>query len=144
MNDQEKSPDEKVRWQKTRIDQLSHVNYLILTFSLAALGFAVSLLPDDKFDRVVGSLHSYRLSLLLFVLSIGLGIWCAINRLRDFRSTARRARLEYEGGNQCEVESLRFFTKKLGEWSWGILWCQIGFFGAGILFFMLAIAGRLF
>ncbi len=136
MNRQEKLYDKRVRWQETRIKQFSYVNYLVLTLALAASGFVLTMMPNNS-NYVVSFLCTYQLPFICFVLSILLGIWCANNRLRDFRATARITKLKYKGKDEDEngnkIDDLRALTKKLGQRSWIILWWQIGLFVAGIL-----------
>ena len=147
MNEQDKLYDAKVRWEETRVKQLSYVSYLILTLSVAALGFALSfwhLNDSDPFEFTSSSYSSfsfltYCLSLFLFVYSIWLGIRCAINRLRDFRETAQREKLKYEGGHQCEVNELQDLTDRLGAKTWRMLRRQIRCFSGGVLFFVVVI-----
>ena len=129
-----------IRWQSIAITQLSYSINLILTFSVAAIGFAVSLLLNDSFEPSDCQKHFFILSLFLLLLSGALGIWCTINRLRDFRATARITNLKGKEGNVSELTGLRALTKKLGEKTWGIFWWQIGSFSAGILILVLSVA----
>ena len=73
--------------------------------------------------------------------SIVAGVWCVINRLRDFRMTKEIPRKEKElwidGVPDRDIESsvlpLRSATCKLGKFTWMLLWWQIGLFAAGAL-----------
>jgi homoaconitase/3-isopropylmalate dehydratase large subunit len=43
------------------------------------------------------------------------GFWCTINRLRDFRATAKITNLKRKEGNESELSDLRALTTKLGK-----------------------------
>ena len=145
MNDDEKLYDRKVRWQETRIKQFSHANYLILTFSLAILGFAVSLATTNNFSTITLGMWfvvPYAISLICFVISICLGVYCTYTRLKDFQKTAKITRLQYSQGNFTEtpeIKKLRCETHKLGECSWCLLRCQICTFASGFIFLIFAL-----
>lgn len=136
-----KEGDEKyIRWQGITITQLSYSINLILTFSVAAIGFAVSLRLNENFKPTSCQTYAFFLSLILLLVSGALGIWCTINRLRDFRATARITNLKRKEGNESELTTLRALTNKLGKKTWGIFWWQVGTFCAGIFVLVLTIA----
>lgn len=80
------------------------------------------------------------LALLSLVVSIGLGLWCVVNRLRDFRITKGVAR-DRENWEKTlsdieldrRLRDRRSESKKLGKRSWRIFWWQLGTFGLGSL-----------
>ncbi len=129
-----------IRWQAITIAQLSYAINLILTFSVAALGFVVSLLLNEKFNPVSWQSCVFFLSLILLLASGAFGIWCTINRLRDFRATTKITKLRDKKGKESEVQNLRSLTKDLGNKTWGIFWWQIGTFSAGIFLLVLSVA----
>lgn len=137
----ENNKDEKfIRWQGITITQLSYSINLILTFSVAALGFGVSLLLSEEFNPTSCQAYAYFSSLFLLLASGAFGIWCTINRLRDFRATAKICSLKRKDENNSELPDLRELTKKLGKKTWGIFWWQIGSFSVGILILVLSVA----
>jgi len=81
-----------IRWQSIRIVQFGHVNNLILTFATASLGFALTLLKGSRAENVSCSFCIWLLAVVTLLGSLAVGIWCSINRLRDFRETAQIAR----------------------------------------------------
>jgi hypothetical protein len=129
-----------VRWQSTRITQLTYAINLILSFSVAALGFQVSLLLGKEFTPVAWQKCAFSFSLLLLLASTGIGIWCVINRLRDFRATERAALMREHGSSNDEIEPYRKLYDKLGRRTWCLFWWQIGTFGFGILLAVLTVA----
>jgi len=79
-------------------------------------------------------------SLVAFILPVGIGIWCVINRLIDFRKTRKiaRDREDWESDNIGKIEidrrleARRAETKKLGKRTWLLFWWQIGTFVFGV------------
>ena len=79
-------------------------------------------------------------SLVAFILSVGIGIWCVINRLIDFRQTRKiaRDREDWESDHIGKIEidrrleARRAETKKLGKRTWLLFWWQIGTFAFGV------------
>ena len=140
MSDNSNNDEKFIRWQGITITQLSYSINLILTFSVAAIGFSVSLLISENFKPTSCQAYAFFLSLLLLLASGALGIWCTINRLRDFRATAKITNLKRKDGNESELADLRELTKKLGKKTWGIFWWQIGTFSAGIFILVLSVA----
>ena len=85
-----------VRWQKISIDHLGFCNNVLLALAIGALSYSLTLTQDKTFIAARGT-RSY-LGAVLFIalgalsLSIVLGLFCMLNRLRDFRATAQRAK----------------------------------------------------
>ncbi len=130
-----------VRWQSIAIAQITYAVHVILGLSVAALAFQITILLNNQFAPVSWQKCAFSVSLLALLVSAALGIWCVINRLRDFRATAKVARMREEGKPNAEMDPLRALYKKLGERTWGIFWWQIGTFAAGILLMVFAISG---
>jgi len=130
-----------IRWQSTTIAQLTYAVNLVLGFSIAALAFQVTTLLNEKFNPASWQKCAFLLSLLALLASAGLGIWCVINRLRDFRATTKVARMREDGKSETEMEPYRALYKKLGKETWWLFWWQIGTFGVGILLLVFGIAG---
>ena len=129
-----------IRWQSTTIAQLTYAINLVLTLSVAALGFHVSLLLGKEFTPVSWQKCTFSLSLLLLLASTGIGIWCVVNRLRDFRATTRAARMREDGKSDDDIQPCRTLYDRLGRKTWWLFWWQIGTFGLGILLAVLAVA----
>jgi len=127
------------RWQSITIAQLTYSVNLILGLAVAALGFQVALLLNEKFLPLGWQKCAFGVSFVALLSSIGLGIWCVINRLRDFRATTKAARLREGGGSQDDIRPYRVLYEKLGEKTWWLFWWQIGTFGVGIVFSVLAV-----
>jgi hypothetical protein len=123
-----------VRWQSTTIAQLTYSVNLILGLAVATLGFQVALLLNTQFQPAGWQKCAFGASILTLLFSIGLGIWCVINRLRDFRATTKAAQLRESGRPIAEIQPYRDLYKKLGKVTWRLFWWQIGTFGIGIVF----------
>jgi hypothetical protein len=133
--------DSFIRWQSTTIEQLTYAVNLILSFSVATLGFQVTILLDEKFKPSHWQKPVFSVSLVILLISVGLGIWCVINRLRDFRATTRVARMREGGKSDAEMAADRALSDSLGKITWKLFWWQIGTFGVGVLFLVAGIAG---
>lgn len=132
-----------IRWQSITIAQLTYAVNLVLGFAVAALGFQVSILLNEKFIPISWHKCAFSLSLLLLLASVGLGIFCVINRLRDFRATTKVARMREDEKTEEEIQPHRSLYKKLGERTWVLFWWQIGTFGAGVCLLVLGITASL-
>lgn len=114
------------RWRKIAIDQLGYVQNLTLTFAVAAIGYWFSLLRHGDFPP--GSARCFMLlSFLGLASSLFCGLWCALNRLSDFRGTARRA---------CESEDApsKEYLRTLGRLTWALVTSQVVLFAIGAVF----------
>ena len=122
-----------VRWQQVTIGQLGFTNNTVLVLTTASLGFTFAHASPDGGWR--GCVLWFGIGLL--GLSVFFALWCALNRLWDFRETAQIAK-----GDMAEFEkaAARRETKRLGDRTWGLLYCQLGTFGLGLLLLALAFA----
>lgn len=128
-----------MRWQSITIAQLTYAINLILGFSVATLGFLLAILLGDKFNPVSWQKCVFSLSLILLSASVIFGVWVVINRLRDFRATAKAARKREEKAGEEEIEPLRVLYRKLGARTWCLFWWQVGTFSAGVFFAVLSV-----
>lgn len=127
------------RWQATTIAQLTYSINLILGFAVATLGFQIALLLNEQFNPISWQKCAFSLSLILLLASLAFGIWSVINRLLDFRATARVARMRESGIHDDKIRPHRLLYKKFGARTWCLFWCQAGTFSAGILFTVLSV-----
>lgn len=132
-----------IRWQSITIAQLTYAVNLVLGFAVAALGFQVSVLMNEKFMPLSWQKCAFSLSLILLLASVGLGIICVINRLRDFRATTKVARMREEKKTDEEIRPYRDLYKRLGKRTWVLFWCQIGTFGVGVFLLVVGITASL-
>ena len=130
-----------IRWQAIAIEQLGYAVGLVLTFAGASLGFGLALVKDQSYTPTCWSKTFVIAGLSSLLLSLGLGDWCVINRLRDFRETRGIARdrgeLEEQKIPESEINARlaprRSETDKLGKRSWRLFWWQIGTFASGVI-----------
>lgn len=129
-----------VRWQSITIAQLTYAINLIFGLSIAVFGFQVTLLLNEHFYPVsCWQKLTLSLSLVSLIACIVLGIWLVINRLSDFRITARTARRREEGAKEHELGDLRAQSKRFGKRTWRLFYWQIGTFGCRFLLACLSI-----
>lgn len=129
------------RWQGRTIEQFGYALNLILTLSVAALGYELALLLDQRVARVRWEIYLFVLSISSLTLSVGIGLLCVMNRLRDFRATAQTARRREDGASDLELQHLRSSTRSLGQRTWLLFWWQIWTFAIGILALVIAVGG---
>lgn len=132
MEQQKQNREPFQRWQLVTIEQLTYSVNLILGFAIATLGFQITLLTNEKFIPIVYQKCAFLISMIFIVVSISLGIYCVVNRLKDFRATKKVARMGKE--SEEKIQPHRNLTKKLGGRTWILFWWQIGTFGTGVLF----------
>jgi hypothetical protein len=138
-----------VRWQAITIEQLGYAINLFLTFATASLAFSLV-----EFKGQAGSCFGFGKCLLFsaiifFLFSIGIGAWCVINRLQDFRKTKDIARdREHWTREKMDVDEIdkrleirRAAVERLGRATWVLFYMQMGFFGLGVVFLSGGMAG---
>jgi len=96
---------------------------LILGFSVATLGFQVTLLLSNNFNPVSWQKCTFSLSLLLLVASVSFGISVVINRLRDFRATQQPLEKKKNSRQRKILSSTEFST---GNWVKSLGLCSGG------------------
>jgi hypothetical protein len=119
------------RWQKIAIEQLGYVVNLILTFTIAALGYWFVILHDAAFKPSPSAQWAMVASLGLLASSAFCGFGCVVIRLSNFRGTASRAR----GIDPPPKHVL----DGLGRLTWGLFYAQLVTFPFGILALAIAL-----
>lgn len=118
--------DRPQRWQKISIDQFGYTLNLVLTFTVATLGYWFVLLTNTAFDPSSSAKCAMLASLIGLGASSICGLWCSYNRLKDFRETAKRARKDADRMSKDDL-------KQLSQRSWILLRVQLVSFGVGVL-----------
>lgn len=106
--------DRFIRWQTKTNEQLSAASNTILGLATGLSGFVGWLLFDKERDAFLAGFAVA--SLVLLSLSIALGVWCAINRLSDFRLTMKVANPKYQ--NDPRLVEWREMNVCLGRRTW--------------------------
>lgn len=120
--------DSFIRWQSTTREHFSLTSNLILGLATGLLAFHSSLLFEQKLTQA----HAFAFviaGIILLSFSVGLALWCTINRLRDFRLTTQIARKREKG--ETDLGALRQKSNSLGKITWSLFWGQIVMFGPG-------------
>jgi hypothetical protein len=129
-----------IRWQATTIAQLTYTTNLVLTFSVALLGFQVSLIVGNSFRPLSWEKYTFGASVLVAFFAIVLGMWLAVNRLCSFRQTSAAAR-ERERGKTDVARKHRENYGTLDARTWPLFWGQLATFTVGVALLALSIAG---
>lgn len=115
-------------WREKQRNQLSESSNIFFLFASAQLGFIISFIPKE-----IGSVNGccikfffFLTSILLFVSLVLYGL-LALNRLKDFRKTAR---LINDGKSTDEISAS---TEDVGQLTWTLFYLQLGFLAAGTL-----------
>jgi hypothetical protein len=123
-----KENDSFVRWQGITREQFSATTNLVLGLGTGLLAFESTLLLDKKLEAAC-SVSLGVASLLLLFVSVAIGLFCAVNRLSDFRLTAQITKNSSEENKK--VEEMRKRAGAMGTWTWRLFWAQLAFFGFG-------------
>jgi hypothetical protein len=118
--------EKAIRWQKNTLDQLGYALNLILTFTIATLGYCFVLLKDKCFAPGSSAKCAFLFSLSALAISAICGFACILTRLWDFRETARRARNDSEALSREEVRAL-------GRTTWRFFYVQLATFALGVI-----------
>lgn len=137
-NDNESS----IRWRQICREQLTYSINLILGFSVATLGFQLSLLISDKFLDDSWYKVLFLQSILFVFLAVFVGVLVVLCRLTSFRKTAIIVRDRRKIGQCRIVKSLRDCTDFLDSCTWTLFYLQIAFFGVGILLCTISLVCR--
>ncbi len=132
----QKERDSFVYWQEITRNQFSTVSNLILTLATGLLAFYSTFLFEHKFL----STYSFWLAVVgLFLLlgSVFFALWCAINRLLDFRMTTQIVRRREKG--EIDLVELRKRSRLLGKFTWRLFWFQTTSFWLGACCGVLAV-----
>jgi uncharacterized membrane protein YbhN (UPF0104 family) len=138
-----KDRESSIRWQGRTIEQFGYALNLILGLSVAALGYGLTFLLNDVIKRPEWQNCLLVLSMLSLLLSIAVGLFCVVNRLRDFRATTETARNREDGATPLELHSMRMLTRILGKRTWILFWWQITSFGVGIIILAFAVGSAI-
>jgi len=129
-----------VRWQSATRKHFTVTSSVVLGLATGLLAFVsehflLDAPPPNWYVLLTGLI-----AVLSLGTSIGLALWCSINRLRDFRATAQIARKRAEG--EAVLVADRRETTALGEFSWQLYTWQLILFGIGAVASVAALLGR--
>lgn len=124
----EDSYERFTKWQGITREQLGATSNLLLGLATGLLAFTTMLLLERKL--AISCAFGFGVAAcILLTLSIAFALWCATNRLADFRLTAKIAHPKNSGSAQ--LEELREESKRLGERTWVIFKGQLWSFAFG-------------
>lgn len=152
MDEQEKRDEHKlrnervVRWDQYRVNHFSYTNNLFIALNLGFLGFFITQ-SGFNYSCLCWLLTLQILTVLLLGISFLTGILAVLNRLKDFRLTARltklrKKRFEYDhnikaypdiGEIRSDIRGLKTKTSALSPRTWILLNWQIWSFLIGTI-----------
>ena len=126
------------KWENHRIVQLSFINNLIIGLSIALIGYVFNFIEPSNIIFNCTQKFFFWVGILLNIISVAIGIFVAINRLEDFRLTAKIAR-NREKNIRENIQADRNETKIIGKKTWNRFVWQIATFGISFLCFSIVI-----
>ena len=116
------------KWQGVTREQLGATSNLMLGLATGLLAFTMLLLLDEKL--VSSCAFGFGIaSCFLLAMSVVMALWCATNRLADFRLTAQIANPKNTSNPQ--LEEWREESRRFGERTWAIFRGQLWSFAFG-------------
>jgi hypothetical protein len=136
-----------IRWQGIAIRQMGYAVNLILTFATASLGFALTLFKDASLKSHCWGRCFLLMAGVSLMISIAVGTWGVLNRLRDFRESARIARKREGWAKEDrakawiddQLQYQRETNVARGKLSNTLFDWQVGTFGIGAALLVLAV-----
>jgi Na+/melibiose symporter-like transporter len=116
------------KWQSITRVQLGATSNLILGLATGLLAFTTALLLQKKSIISSSAIGFGTVGCIILALSVALALWCAKNRLKDFRLTAQIANPKNKSASLYEW---REESKRLGELTWNIFRGQLWSFALG-------------
>lgn len=115
-----------IRWQGITRDQLGTTSNLFLGLATGLIAFDSALLLQHKSAISSCAVGLGLVGCVLLAFSVALALWCATNRLKDFRLTAKIANPKHSG-SVAILDEWREESTRLGDLTWkifrGQLWC---------------------
>lgn len=114
-----------IRWHNIAIRQFGYALNLVLTLAIATLAYWLALLKDKDFVPGPCAKVLMLLSLIALAVSILSALACVVNRLWDFRGSARRASDHPDAPSQNEL-------RELGGATWRLFYIHLFTFAVGV------------
>jgi Na+/melibiose symporter-like transporter len=128
MTETENGYERFAKWQGVTREQLGATSNLVLGLATGLLAFTTLLLLDKKL--VASFAFGFGIAAcFLLAMSVVLALWCATNRLTDFRLTTKIA--NPKNSSNPQLEEWREESKCLGERTWTIFRGQLWSFALG-------------
>jgi hypothetical protein len=121
------------RYEDARRNQLGAASNLTFALAAGGVGFCGSLLAAKEPAWSCPGNYIFLVSIALFIVTIGLSMFLAWTRLKDFRLTACKLRLELRNADREQIEKLSSQTDQLGNRTWCLYRWQTIVFGIAVL-----------
>lgn len=128
------------RWRDHTIKQMTAASVVLFGLSSAGLGYVLALLNDHGKEFDTTHSLSFRIFAVAFAFSFVAGIFLVINRLEDFRKTAKivkdrdendEARAANKPAPHPDLDDQREETGLLGRFTWILFYIQLAGVGIG-------------
>ncbi|MGG9964487.1 hypothetical protein [Ferruginibacter sp. SUN106] len=113
-----------IRWQGVLREQVTFLNNLLLTLSIAILGFLITTLNNQFFNPIGWKKAFFSFGFILIILSALTGLFASISRLRDFRLTLMKIKNSLTDKNLDESNNLKQWMGIYGKLTWTLLLLQ--------------------
>ncbi len=116
-----------IRWQGVLREQVTFLNNLLLTLSIAILGFLIIALNNQNFKPKGCEKVTFSFGFILIFLSVFMGLFAGISRLSDFRLTLQKIKTSLDKDFK-ESAIIKMWMEVYGKLTWTLLVLQIGTF----------------
>ncbi|MGG7035137.1 MAG: hypothetical protein ACI7YS_08085 [Flavobacterium sp.] len=120
-----------IRWQGILISQLGFANNLVIGLNVGVLGYLMNFIKNatilNGFQKIL-----FWTTCLSIVVSLLTGLILVINRIDDFKITAKIAR-KRETNNREGIEQDRNESKEIGKKTWNLFVWQISTFFVSLI-----------
>lgn len=133
------SNDRFIRWQSILRDHVTFINNLIMSLALLIAAYFVDLLSKEYFNPIREQKAFFTFGFFVILLSVFLGIATTLSRMRDFKFTLKKIRVDLIKNDISELEVLKTWMKLYGDVTWCLLYWQIGTFILGAISLIISI-----
>ena len=133
------------RWHDHQIEQIKIASNTLFILATAGVAYSLTLLSASSQSLVTNNTGVIQFFTCSFAVSFLLGFLSIFNRLEDFRRTKQRHLLRDQSHNDPKLRSIYKTTRRLGAWTWGLIYAQGLFFvfgGVTILYFWITNYGN--
>lgn len=118
-------------WREVQRNQLGISAHLLMVFASGILGYIINYLLLES-EVIFSSLVLFTLGMFLLLLSIVFYSLFSLNRLSDFRRTAK---LTSQGKSE---KAIGILTRSTGERTWCLFYLQLGSLALGFIVSLIA------
>lgn len=125
FKDKNKINERLVRWQGKLVNHSSHLNNVFIAIGTAMTGFVINLMFNHTSLFNCCQKINFIWGLGFIFLSVIFGLFGAISRLHDYRTTVRKIKREKENASLEELKSLVKLYEVFGKITWFCFYAQV-------------------